>query len=88
LNLGTEISFLNSVVYFLLQKLLSVIKELESLKLIVRQEISKLNSNADAEEPNGVYEICASSSMEQNVRPYKSKVYMTSCAFSLFFVLH
>jgi hypothetical protein len=58
LNLGTEISFLNSVVYFLLKKLLSVIKELESLKLIVRQEMSKLNSNADAEEPNGVYEIC------------------------------
>jgi hypothetical protein len=83
LNLGTEISFLNSVVCFLLQKLLSVIKELG-----LRQEMPKLNSNADVEEPNGVHGMCASNSMEQNVRPYNSKVYMTSCAFSLFFVLH
>jgi hypothetical protein len=75
-------------VFFWLQKLLSVIKELESLKPIVRQEISKLNSSMDAEEPNGVHEISASSSMEQNIRPYYSKVYMTLCAFSLAVVLH
>jgi hypothetical protein len=31
-----------------------------------------------------VHRICASSSMEQNVRPYKSMVYMTSCAFPCF----
>jgi len=54
-------------------KLLSVIKELESLKPIVRQEISKLNSSVDAEEPNGVNGICASGSMEQNIHPYYSK---------------
>jgi hypothetical protein len=65
-----------------------VIKELESLKPIVRQEISKLNSSVDAEEPNGVNGICASGSMEQNIHPYYSKVYMTLSAFSLAVVLH
>ncbi|GJN40284.1 hypothetical protein PR202_gb29482 [Eleusine coracana subsp. coracana] len=45
--------------------LLSVIKELESLKPIVRQEISNLNSRVDAEEPDGVHGTSASSSMMQ-----------------------
>ncbi|KAK3160941.1 hypothetical protein QOZ80_1BG0068830 [Eleusine coracana subsp. coracana] len=54
--------------------LLSVIKELESLKPIVRQEISNLNSRVDAEEPDGVHGTSASSSMMQSIpSPYNSK---------------
>ncbi|TVU20738.1 hypothetical protein EJB05_30333 [Eragrostis curvula] len=57
------------------EKLLSVIKELESLKPVVRQKISNINSFAELEEPNGVHGTYASNSMEQSTAsPYNSKL--------------
>ena len=65
----------NAILSVLLQKILGIVNELESLKPVVQQQIATGNSRG-ADEPNGVYgTYAASSELEHHTPgPYVSKV--------------